>query len=85
MRRWTPALIIIAGVVASVVAWVTLDLVYACLVSLATISYAAYAPSVIGNTSIPSGATPDAALVRRWREEHPDATISDAIAATTKH
>ncbi|MEK6310441.1 MAG: hypothetical protein V4737_04050 [Curtobacterium sp.] len=43
-----------------------------------------FTPSVIGSTRIPEGASPDALEVRKWREEHPGATISEAIAAVSE-
>lgn len=84
MRRWVPALVLLGGLVATVGAWLTLDLLDACVAALATITWAASAPSVIGTTPIPQGASPDPAAVRRWRAEHPSSTVSEAIAAVTK-
>jgi hypothetical protein len=84
MRRWVPALSVLGGLVATVGAWLTLDLLYACVAALATTTWTASAPSVIGTTPIPQGASPDPAAVRRWRAEHPSSTVSEAIAAVTK-
>lgn len=79
----TPALVVLGGTVATIGAWLALGLPYACLGALATITYAASTPSVIGSTRVPEGAAPDPREVRRWREEHPGATISEAIAAVS--
>jgi len=81
MRRRAPALIILGGVVSTACAWIALDLLYACLAALATITYAAFAPSIVGSTPISPGSTPDPAQVRRWRETHPGSTVSEAIDA----
>lgn len=74
----------LGGVVVTFGAWLVLDLLDACVAALATITWAASAPSVIGTTPIPQGASPDPAAVRRWRAEHPSSTVSEAIAAVTK-
>ncbi|MFJ4297850.1 hypothetical protein [Curtobacterium sp. NPDC089689] len=79
--RWRPALVILGGTAATIGAGLALGLPYACLGALATITYAAVAPSVIGVTRVPPGAAPDPREVREWREAHPGATISEAIAA----
>lgn len=81
--RWRPALVIVSGIVTTVGAGLTLGVQYLCLGALATITYAAFAPSVIGSTRVPEGAAPDPREVKKWREEHPGATISEAIAATS--
>lgn len=84
MRRRAPACIVLFGIVSTVGAWLSLDLLYACLAALATITYAAFAPSIVGSTPIPPGCAPDPAKVRSWRETHPDSTVSEAIDAVTK-
>jgi hypothetical protein len=81
MSRWTPALVILGGLVSTIGAGLSLGLLYACLGALATLAYAASLPSVIGTSHIPDGAAPDPRAVREWREEHPGATISQAVAA----
>jgi hypothetical protein len=83
MRR-APACIVLFGIVSTVGAWLSLDLLYACLAALATITYAAFAPSIVGSTPIHPGSAPDPAQVRSWRETHPDSTVSEAIDAVTK-
>lgn len=84
MRRRAPAWIVLFGIVATAGAWLSLDLLYACLAALATITYAAFAPSIVGSTPIPPGSAPDPAEVRSWRETHPDSTVSEAIDTVTK-
>ncbi len=83
MRR-APACIVLLGIVSTAGAWLSLDLLYACLAALATITYAAFAPSIVGSTPIHPGSAPDPAQVRSWRETHPDSTVSEAIDAVTK-
>lgn len=83
MRR-APACIVLLGIVSTAGAWLSLDLLYACLAALATITYAAFAPSIVGSTPIHPGSAPDPAQVRSWRETHPDSTMSEAIDAVTK-
>lgn len=75
---------ILGGIVTTVGAGLTLGFQYLCIGALATITYAAFAPSVFGSTRIPEGACPDPLEARRWREEHPGATISEAIAAVSE-
>lgn len=82
--RWQPALVILGGLVATIGAWLALGLLSACLGALATIAYVTFAPSVIGTARVPGGAAPDPHDVRKWREEHPGATISEAIAAVSE-
>ncbi|MEJ8282423.1 hypothetical protein HQQ88_17135 [Curtobacterium sp. VKM Ac-2861] len=84
MSRWTPALIILGGIALTACAWLTLDLLYSCMAALATITYATFAPGIVGNTPIPRGSAPDPSQVKRWRETHPGSTVSEAIAAVTK-
>ena len=79
----TSALMVLGGTAATIGAWLALGLPYACLGALATLTYAASTPSVIGSTRVPQDAAPDPRAVREWREAHPGATISEAIAATS--
>ncbi|ROQ19019.1 hypothetical protein EDF25_3608 [Curtobacterium sp. PhB131] len=83
-RHRVPTLGLVGGVVVTCGAWLVLDLLYACVAALATLTWAASSPSVIGTAPIPQGASPDRAAVRRWRAEHPSSTVSEAIAAVTK-
>lgn len=83
-RHRVPTLVLLGGVVVTFGTWLVLDLLDACVAALATITWAASAPSVIGTTPIPQGASPDPAAVRRWRAKHPSSTVSEAIAAVTK-
>ncbi len=83
MSRWGPALIVCGGLAATAGAWYALDLVYACVAALGTLTYAAFASPVIGSTAVPPGSTPDPTEVRRWREQHPGSTVSEAIAAVS--
>ncbi|WJY01641.1 hypothetical protein [Curtobacterium sp. 458] len=80
----TSALAIFGGVVATAAAWIALGLPFACVGALATITYAASMPSVIGTTRVAQGAAPDHREVRKWRKEHPGATITEAIAAVSE-
>ncbi|WP_022902992.1 hypothetical protein [Curtobacterium sp. B8] len=82
--RRGPTVVIVGGIAATIGAWLALGLLDACLGALATLAYAASAPSVVGATRVPDGAAPDPRSVRKWREEHPDATISEAIAALSE-
>lgn len=84
MRRWAPALIIFGGIVVTISALVTLGMLYACLAALGTVAYAAFAPSIVGTARVRPGASVDPAEVRRWREAHPGATVSEAIQAVSK-
>lgn len=83
-RHRVPTLDLVGGVVVTCGTWLVLDLLSACVAALATITWAASAPSIIGTTPIPQGASPDPAAVRRWRAQHPSSTVSEAIAAVTK-
>lgn len=83
-RHRVPTFVLLGGVVVTRGAWLVLDLLYAYVAALATLTWSVSAPSVIGTTPIPQGASPDPATVRRWRAEHPSSSVSEAIAAVTK-
>ncbi|KTR03229.1 hypothetical protein [Curtobacterium luteum] len=82
--RWQPTLVILGGIVTTIGAGLTLGFQYLCLGALATITYAAFAPSVIDSTRVPEGAAADPREVKKWREEHPGAIVSEAIAAVSE-
>lgn len=84
MRRWAPAFIILGGIVVTISALVTLGMLYACLAALGTVTYAAFAPSIVGTARVQPGVSIEPADVRRWREAHPGATVSEAIQAISK-
>ncbi|KQO61183.1 hypothetical protein [Curtobacterium sp. Leaf261] len=81
MTRRGVALTVVGGLGAVVVAWVTMGMTVAGMILLATLVFAASARPVVGNTPISAGTTIDPRAVRRYREQHPGATITDAIAA----
>jgi len=51
---------------------------------LGTLSFAAFMKPVIGNSAVPAAATITAQEVRRYREQHPGSTISEAAAAVAR-
>lgn len=63
-------------------AWALFGLVPAGMVSLATLWFAASGPSIIGSSEVsPDVGNADSREVRRYREDHPGTTISEAVAA----
>lgn len=81
VNRWAPAILTFAGLAAIGLALALFGSLYACAVALATLCYATSGKSVIGDTSVPPGSNVDPSEVRRYRLEHPGATISEAAAA----
>ncbi|MFZ7088901.1 hypothetical protein [Curtobacterium sp. RRHDQ10] len=81
MTRRGVALTVLGGLASVVIAWVAIDAPIAGMVLLATLVFAASARPVVGNTPISAGTTIDPRAVRRYREQHPGATITEAIAA----
>ncbi len=75
---------LLGGVVASVGAWLSLGHPYLHLGALGTVTSAAFAPRTIGTARIPDGIRPGPREVRKWRKEHPGATITEAIAAVAE-
>jgi hypothetical protein len=81
VNRWVAAFVPIAGLAAAGLAYALFGMLYAGIVLLATISWAAFGKSFVGSTPVPAGSEIDPAAVRRYREEHPGTTITDAINA----
>ncbi len=85
MSSRAAALTVIGGLIVTGLVWWLLDVEYACLAALATVTAASAAPSVVGTARLPTRTSVSAQEVRRWRESHPGATISEAIAALEAH
>jgi hypothetical protein len=84
VNRWKKAICMLGGLAASALAFGLFGPTIAGLVLLATLWCGAFGTPVIGDTPVLGRATSvDPGDVRRYREEHPGATISDAVAAVT--
>jgi hypothetical protein len=84
VSRWAPAIATLGGLAASALALELFGWTVAGVVLLAT-ACAAFRSPVIGDTPVLDPATSiDPAAVRRYREDHPGATISDAVAAVSR-
>lgn len=84
MNRRTSALMTLGGLAAAILAFALFGPVYAGIVALATLCFAAFGTSVIGNTTILVTKPVDPEVVRRYREEHPGATISEAASVVAR-
>jgi hypothetical protein len=85
VRRWMPAVVTLGGATAALIAYASSAPTIAVVLLIATFCVSASSRPVIGNTPVTEPVpSVDPAAVRRWREEHPGATISDAVAAVTR-
>ena len=84
-RRWSLAVLTLAGLTAAMIAYASAEPTIAGILLLATVCVGASSMPVIGNTPVKEPTSHvDPAAVRRYREEHPGSTISDAVAAITR-
>lgn len=81
MSRWAPAILTFVGLAATGLALALFGPLYACAVAVTTLWYSVSGTSIIGNAAIAPGSDLDPSEVRRYRVEHPGATISEAAAA----
>jgi hypothetical protein len=85
VRRWSPAVLTLAGLTAAMIAYASAGPTIAGILLLATVCVGAFSRPVIGSTPVSEPTSPvDPAAVRRYREEHPGSTISEAVAAITR-
>lgn len=84
MRRRTSALITLGGLATAIVAYALFGPIYAGILALATLCFAAFGTSIIGSTTIVTTRPIDPEAVRRYREEHPGATISEAASVIAR-
>lgn len=85
MRRWMPAVVTLGGVTAALIAYTSSAPTIAVVLLLATLLVSALSRPVIGNTPVTEPTSPvDPAAVRRYRQEHPGSTISEAVAAVSR-
>lgn len=84
MNRRTSALITLGGLAAAILAYALFGPIYAGILALATLCFAAFGRSIIGSTTILATKPIDAEAVRRYREEHPGATISEAASVVAR-
>ncbi|MBF4607721.1 hypothetical protein [Curtobacterium sp. VKM Ac-1393] len=83
MTRRERGLVTSGGVTASLVAFALFGAAPAGIVVLATLCFAAFGPSIVGSAAVPSGKI-DPREVRRYRQDHPGTTISEAAAAVAR-
>jgi len=85
VRRWMPAVLTLGSLAAAVIAYASSWPTIAVVLLLATCCVSAFSRPVIGDTPVAGSArSVDPAAVRRYRQEHPGSTISDAVAAITR-
>lgn len=84
MNRRTSAVFTLTGSIAAIIAGALFGPIFAGIVALATVCFAAFGKPILGSTHIPEGTAVDPQEVRRYRLEHPDATISEATAAVAR-
>jgi hypothetical protein len=81
----TQALIILGGLATSIAASALYGVTLAGMVALATLWFASSRPSMVG--TLPEAASLDGVdprAVRRYRKEHPSATIGEAAVAVAR-
>jgi hypothetical protein len=83
VTRRARAVVTPGGLLASSVACALFGAAPGGMVALATLCFAAFGPSIIGSSSVPSGEI-DPREVRRFRQDRPGPTISEAAAAVTR-
>ena len=85
VRRWSPAVLTLAGLTAAMIAYAWAGPTIAGILLFATVCVGAFSRPVIGSTPVSEPTSPvDPTAVRRYREEHPGSTISEAVAAITR-
>jgi hypothetical protein len=85
VRRWMPAVLTLGGLTAAMIAYASSGPTIVVALLLATSCVSAFSRPVIGSTPVTEPApSVDPAAVRHHRQEHPGATISDAVAAITR-
>ena len=84
MKPYRPAIVTICGLTAAIVAFGLFGPVYAGIIALATLCSVAFDTRIIGNASIGAVGDVDPTEVRRYREEHPGATITEGIVSVAR-
>lgn len=85
VRRWTPAVVTLGGATAALIAYTSSAPTIAVVLLLATLLVSALSRPVIGDAPVTEPTSPvDPAAVRRYRDEHPGSTISEAVAAVSR-
>lgn len=85
MTTRTRALVTVAGVLAALGAFAMFGVATAGMLALATLWFAASGPSTLGAVSVDlRGVDLDAREVRRYREDHPGATIIEGTSAVAR-
>jgi hypothetical protein len=84
MMRWLPAAASLGGLGLAVLAFFLLGPLFAGMIILAALYLAPGRARIVGDAPILGPVDVDVKTVHRYREEHPGATISDAIAATRR-
>lgn len=85
MTPWIRAIVTLVGVAAAPITFTLFGVLPAGMVTLATLWFAASGPSIIGTTNLADDAGGlDPREVRRYREDHPGTTISEAAAAVAR-
>ncbi|WP_139199833.1 hypothetical protein [Curtobacterium sp. MCBA15_008] len=84
MKPYRPAIVTICGLAAAIIAFGLFGPVFAGIIALATLCSAAFGTRIIGNASTGGVGDVDPAEVRRYREEHPGATITEGIASVAR-
>lgn len=72
------------GVAAMLVAFPLFGPVFAGMIALATLCFVAFGRNVMGSSSLPRGSTIDVEAVRRYREQRPETTITEAAAIVAR-
>lgn len=84
MKRRTSALITLGGLAAAILAYSLFGPMYAGILALATLCFAAFGSPVVGSTTTLATGPIDPESVRRYREAHPGTTISEAAAVVAR-
>lgn len=83
-KQRTSALITLGGLAAAILAYSLFGPLYAGILAVATLCFAAAGSPIVGTTTILATRPIDPEAVRRYREDHPVATISEAAAAVAR-
>jgi hypothetical protein len=84
VKRRTSALITLGGLAAAILAYSLFGPMYAGILALATLCFAAFGSPIVGSATTRATGPIDPESVRRYREAHPGATISEAAAAAAR-